>query len=459
MNKIKNFFKKYFGGDPVIWFVFLAMCVWSVIAFFSASSKLVFSDEPGFPPIMVHLFYLLVGIAVAVAILHVPIKIIRLLAYVGLILSFGFLIYVIFKGQDINEAKRWVKIGFFRFQPSELAKLSLVIVAADMLSRIKNPEIDEKKIFWWLIGISSVICGLIFVENLSTAALLFSVIIILCFVQKISWKRIGIVVLTVTVLVSIVFIIAWTTPKDKLPPIIDRAVTWVNRIKGDENNIHGKNVKTNIDIIDKITGDTVNFSRYQYYYYKKSNGDSVLYELYSGKVQQKIPDNLKGKVSDKSNERIITNEQAMNSKIAIARGMPGKFPGNSIQRKYLTYAYADYIYAIIIEDTGLIGGIIVIALYLVLLFRAGRITTRSKNVFTSMLVVGLSSLIVMQALIHMLVVTGFGPVTGQALPIFSRGGTSAIITCIYFGIILNVTRQLKKEEELQKNESDDREEP
>jgi cell division protein FtsW len=448
---MKDFFKKYFGGDPVIWFLFMVMCVWSVIAFFSASSKLIFDkDRLDINTVTTHIGYLLAGIATVFVIINfIPIKVIRLLAYVGLFASFFFLIYVLFKGEATNEAKRWIQLGPVRFQPSELAKLSLVIVAADMLSRIKDHANDEKNIFWLLIGVSGVICSLIFVENFSTAALLFLVIIMLCFVQKISWKRIGIVVLSVMAVVSIIFILAWNVPR--LPSALDRASTWVNRLKGNENNPHGKNAIINKNYIDS-NGDTLRYKSYQYVYDIKSNGDSVLYEMYSGEICFKHK-TVKAKNGKDSlifrNPRTITNQQAMNSKIAIARGMPGKFPGNSIQRKYLTYAYADYIYAIIIEEYGILGGISVILLYLVLLFRAGRITTRSKNVFLSMVVVGLSSIIVIQALIHMLVVTGISPVTGQPLPLFSRGGTSAIITCIYFGIILSVTKQIKKEEQLQ----------
>ncbi|MCL1867560.1 MAG: FtsW/RodA/SpoVE family cell cycle protein [Paludibacter sp.] len=448
---MKKFLKKYFGGDPVIWFVFLAMCVWSVIAFFSASSKLIFDkDKLDINAVTTHIGYMLMGLAAALVIINsVPVKVIRPLAYVGLLASFVLLIFVLFKGEATNEAKRWIQLGPVRFQPSELAKLSLVIVAADMLSRIKDHEHDEKKIFWWLIGISGVICALIFVENFSTAALLFFVIILLCFVQKISWKRIGIIVLSVLVVISIIFIAAWNIPK--LPSVLDRASTWVSRLKGNENNPHGKDVVINKNYID-ASGDTLRYKSYQYVYDIKSNSDTVLYEMYSGEIIFKHK-TVKAKNGKDSlifrYPRTITNQQEMNSKIAIARGMPGKFPGNSIQRKYLTYAYADYIYAIIIEDTGFLGGIGVILLYLVLLFRAGRITARSKNDFLSMLVVGLSSLIVIQALIHMFVVTGISPVTGQPLPLFSRGGTSAIITCIYFGIILSVTKQMKKEEQLQ----------
>ena len=109
------------------------------------------------------------------------------------------------------------------------------------------------------------------------------------------------------------------------------------------------------------------------------------------------------------------------------------------------HTYSDFIYAIIVEEMGLIGGIFVMILYLILLFRAGRIATKSTSVFPALLVIGLSLMIVIQALVSMVVSSGSGPVTGQPLPLISRGGTSILITCIYFGIILGITRQIKNE--------------
>ena len=120
-------------------------------------------------------------------------------------------------------------------------------------------------------------------------------------------------------------------------------------------------------------------------------------------------------------------------------------PGNSIERDNLPQAYSDFIYAIIIEELGLAGGIVVIMLYLVLLYRAGRIATNCKTVFPALLVIGLSLMIVIQAFISMSVATSLGPVTGQPLPLISRGGTSILIMGINFGIIFGITRQIKKE--------------
>ena len=117
------------------------------------------------------------------------------------------------------------------------------------------------------------------------------------------------------------------------------------------------------------------------------------------------------------------------------------------QEQGFSQAYSDFIYSIIVEEMGLIGGFVVILLYLILLFRAGKIASKCSSVFPAILVIGLSLMIVIQTAINMSVATSVIPVTGQPLPLISRGGTSILITCIYFGIILGITRQIKSEQE------------
>ena len=152
------------------------------------------------------------------------------------------------------------------------------------------------------------------------------------------------------------------------------------------------------------------------------------------------------------------NRQVQHGRIAIARGgVFGVFPGNSVERDFLPQAYSDFIYAIILEEMGFVGGLVVILLYMALLFRAGRIATESPTVFPAILMIGLSLMIVLQAFVSMSVATSLGPVTGQPLPLISRGGTSILITCIYFGIILGITNQIKKEKNVDK-ELDEKEE-
>ncbi len=381
--------KKYFRGDSTLWIVFIALCLVSVVEMYSASSTLAYQAANHSAPVMRHVAFLALGALLAVGVHLIPYRYIRLLSYVGLALSVVLLILVIFKGKSENNASRWLEIAGIQFQPSEIAKLSVIIVAADFISRIKNNKTDEKKYFWRTIIMLGVICTLIVLDNLSTAIILFLVVYIMMFIGRISIKRLGLLAVSLLVLMVIGYGVLKAIPKDTSMGIFKRGTTWVARI---DRHLHSDdNVKDN----SLITDD---------------------------------------------------NRQVQYGKIAVAKGgFFGVFPGNSEVRDYLPQAYSDFIYAIIIEEMGMFGGIGVILLYVILLFRAGRIATKSPTVFPAVLVIGLSLMIVIQALINMAVATNLIPVTGQPLPLISRGGTAILITCIYFGIILGITRQLKEQ--------------
>jgi cell division protein FtsW len=151
----------------------------------------------------------------------------------------------------------------------------------------------------------------------------------------------------------------------------------------------------------------------------------------------------------------------VHAKIAIARGgIIGKGPGQSIQRDFLPQAYDDFIYAIIIEELGIVGGFVVLLLYVMLTIRVGIIAQRCEKLFPKYLVLGCGLLIMIQALVHMAVSVSMAPVTGQPLPLISRGGFSMLTTCIYIGMILSVSRynnqmQEAKEAENNKPENED----
>ena len=288
-----------------------------------------------------------------------------------------------------------------QFQPSEIAKLSLIIVIADFISRIRANPGYEKKYFIWILGVAGVIIGLILLENFSTAAILGLVVFFMMFIGQISWKKLAGIMGAIVAVLLVGYLLVKTIPKEKMPEALGRAYTWVARI-------------------DRSAQET---------------------------------DENKYVMNDE-------NLQVQHGRIAVARGgFLGVFPGNSVERDYLPHAYDDFIYAIIVEEMGLAGGIFVMFLYLVLLFRTGQIATVCKSTFPAMLVTGLGLLITLQATVNMFVGSGFGLVTGQPLPLISRGGTSILVTCIYFGIILGVIREIKSEgnkiQEKQQPEVDD----
>ncbi|MDD4198536.1 MAG: FtsW/RodA/SpoVE family cell cycle protein [Paludibacter sp.] len=382
--------KKYLRGDAVIWAVFIGLCFISAVEMFSASSTLAFKSINHTAPMLRHVLFLGMGALIAFVVHLIPAKYIRISAFILLAFSMVTLVLVLFRGKTENDATRWLQIGGFQFQPSELGKLSLIIIAADFIARIKNSAENEHKFFRILMVLSGIVCFLILLENFSTAVLLFGVIWIMMFVGKISIRKLFLIIAAIVGLGVFGFGAVKIFPQESMPKMFDRAYTWVNRI------------------------------------------DRYLTE------------------DKESEDKYVINDenlQVQHGRIAIARGgVFGVFPGNSVQRDFLPQAYSDFIYAIIVEEMGLVGGILVILLYMVLLFRAGRIATMSRTVFPAMLVIGLSLMIVLQAFVSMAVATSLGPVTGQPLPMISRGGTSILITSIYFGILLGITRQIKEEQ-------------
>lgn len=387
---METLLKKYLKGDTTLWIVFIMLCILSAIEMYSASSTLAYKAASHTAPMIRHVEFLAGGIIIVFLIHLVPYKIIRILSYFGLLLSFFLLIYVLFKGKSENEASRWLVIFGIQFQPSELAKLSVIIVAADLISRIKDTANNEWMYFRNTVIMLSVISGLILLENFSTALILFAVVFFMMFIGRISLKYLGALAGILLIVGSLGYFAIKVIPKDSMPAAFDRGYTWVGRIER------------------KFVGDK----------------DATV---------------TKYVINDQ-------NRQEQHGRIAMARGgVFGVFPGNSIERDYLPQAYSDFIYAIIVEEMGLIGGIFVMLLYLILLFRAGKIATKCSTVFPALLVIGLSLMIVIQALVSMVVSSGSGPVTGQPLPLISRGGTSILITSLYFGIILGITRQIKNE--------------
>ena len=320
---------------------------------------------------------------------------VRLLGYAGLVFSWGLLILTMFFGTEQAGAARWIEIGGFQFQPSEVAKLSLIIVIADQVERLQNVE-KQNKYFWYVIGAIVLTCGIIFTENFSTAAILFVITMTMMWIGEINWKRLAIVVGSIVAAVMLILFIAWKIPDDIYynsgNPVLEkleRAKTWVARLE------------------NFFVADAETISKFKI----KADG---------------------------------SNFQSNHAQMAIARGgfIPHG-PGTSMERNYLPEAFSDFIFAIIVEELSVWMGLFVILLYLWLLYRAGRVAQQSDSLFCAILVIGVTMLIVLQAFIHIGVSVHLGPVTGQPLPLISRGGTSVLVNCVYFGLIISVTRHIQ----------------
>ena len=377
--------------DRTFWGLFAALIIVAVIALFSASSTLVYQNQSVLGPIGQQIFFILLGIAAAFIIQFVPTYWVRFFGYILLGISTLLLYSSLIPGNPlvvtINGAARWMRIAGFTFQPSELAKLSLIIVLGDQLARMRTEE-DKKKYFIRTLIITGVVVLPIFTSNLSTAILIFIIVLCLWILARIPWKYttsvVGIAIISLVLgycIVEFGYIRRGKEPGG----ILSRASTWVSRIdRHFESNNQSKYVLT----------------------------DDNIQEVYAS--------------------------------VAIARGGTsplGVLPGNSKERDYLPLAFADYIFAIIVEESGILGAGFLIFLYLAILFRACYVSSRYSDMPAMFMTMGLALMITCQALISMLVAVGIGPVTGQPLPLISRGGTSVLITSIYFGIMMAVSRE------------------
>ncbi len=382
--------------DRTYWWLFALLIAVAIIALFSASSTLVYSHHSALGPIGQQMFFIVLGVIAAFGIQYIPSYWVRFGGYALLGLSTLLVYSTMIPGNPlvvtINGAARWVRIAGITFQPSELAKLSLIIVVADQLARIKS-EADKSKYFYRTLIIAAIVMLPIMASNLSTAVLIGLIIFCLWVLARIPWKYtlsvVGIAIVALCLGYAIVEF-GFVRPGRPMHGPFKRATTWVSRID------------RHLSI---------------------SNDQSPI-----------------------TNKYVLTDEniQEVYASVAIARGGAsplGVLPGNSKERDYLPLAFADYIFAIIVEESGVLGSGFVIFLYLAILFRACNISSRYSDMPAMLMTMGLALMITCQALISMLVAVGLGPVTGQPLPLISRGGTSVLITSIYFGILMGVSRE------------------
>ena len=409
-NKISGIFK----GDKVIWMVFFFLCIISVVEVFSSSSTLSYKTENYWAPAIKHLSTWGLGIVMMIGVLNIDCKYFRIATPFLLLLSFVTLCYVLVAGVSENGASRWINLFGFQFQPSELAKTTLVLATAQVLSAMQTENGTEKSTMKYVM----ITCGFLIIpvalENLSTAMLMGLIMVLMMFIGKVPFRQLGrllgIVFLIVVFVVGMVMIIGSTEEK---------------------------------------TNDKQNLSE-QFESKQKDDDPSLLEKIFhrastwKGRIQ-KFVSNEEVKPEDYD---LDTYSQVGHANIAIASSnIVGKGPGNSVERDFLPQAFSDFIYAIIIEEMGIWGGALVALLYIILLFRTGRIAARCENNFPAFLVMGLALMMVTQALFNMLVAVGLAPVTGQPLPLISKGGSSIVFSCINIGVILSVSRSARRKGE------------
>ncbi len=402
-----------FKGDKVIWMVFFFLCIISIVEVYSASAGLTYKGGHYWAPIVKHTGILLVGVFAMVVTLNIKCKYFKIVTPFLLLLSIIALVTVLIAGQSTNGAQRWISIIGIQFQPSEIAKGTMVLATAQILSAMQTEQGADKTAFKYILIVSGCIVPFIMVENLSTAMLLCLVIFLMMMIGRVPGKILGKVLGIVTLLIVTVFALVMLVGQDR-----------------EKINTQGQQVVQVSNTAEKE--ETTMFTK-------------VFHRFDTWKAR--IDRFIDGKEIAPEDFDLDKDGQIGHANIAIvSSNVIGKGPGNSVERDFLSQAFSDFIYAIIIEEMGIIGGVFVAMLYIILLFRTGQIANRCENNFPAFLAMGLALLLVTQALFNMCVAVGLAPVTGQPLPLVSKGGTSTIINCVYIGAILSVSRSAKKKQ-------------
>lgn len=380
-------------GDKVIWAIVIMLTMISILVVYSSIGSLAYRMNKSTESYLFRqVGYIFLGVVIIYFAHRVNYTIYSKVASVLFLISIPLLIYTLKYGSNINEANRWIKLPVINltFQTSDLAKLALFMYMSRLLSRRQSVIKDFKKGFLPLIAPVVIICILIAPANLSTALLIGGIGLMLMFIGRVSVKHLLLVV--GVALIPLAFLVSVSShyydkeehiSKD-LPAVLSfgRMPTWVKRVQ--------------------------NF-------------------MYADKEE--------------------TSYQIQQAKIAIATGgIVGKGPGKSEQRNFLPHPYSDFIYAIIIEEYGLIGGTVILLIYLLFLFRSIRLFRRCPYAFGAFLAVALSFTLVIQAMVNMAVNVNLFPTTGVTLPLISMGGSSLLFTCFSIGIILSVARNVEQAE-------------
>ena len=407
LKSLNNIFK----GDKVIWMVFFLLCMISIVEVYSASSTLSYKGGNYWAPLLKHGGMLFIGFIVMIVVMNIKCRYFKIATLPALVLSVLMLIGVLLTGGVTNGASRWIEVMGIQFQPSELGKGALVLAVAQILSAMQTETGAAKKAFKYILFLSAAIIIPISFENLSTALLASLTVLLMMFVGRVPLKQIGklLGVGALTVVFALALVMAVGTDEEKNAPkqTLTEQTTLVE--EETEENFVGK-------LFHRADTWKARINRFL-------NNEYVAPKDYD----------------------LDKDGQIGHANIAIASSnILGKGPGNSNERDFLSQAFSDFIYAIIIEEMGIIGAFFVAFLYIVILMRSGQIADRCENSFPAFLAMGIAFLLVTQALFNMAVAVGLAPVTGQPLPLISKGGTSTIINCLYIGMLLSISRFAKK---------------
>lgn len=392
MEKVKR-------SDPYIWGIIIILYIVSVVEVYSAISREITGGDV-YSPIIEHVLHLFSGFLITYVVSKIHYKWFKALAYVLIPAAIVLLVCILFWGDEIHGAKRSISVLGISIQGSEVAKVTIVLAMATILAKTQIKRGVDIKGVVWVAALVIVFSGLLFTQGLTNTLLFIGISVCMMLIGGVEWYKLGVVFLVYLVLALAVMQAKDLITEIKTSPVlatqeavvsgdepsnrvIERSSTWENRLK---------------DFFDPIPE------------YEKAT----------------TPDNL----------------QEHRAAMAMAHGgITGVGPGNSRESSRLPLAFSDYIYAIIIEDLGfVIGGVGLLLVYLMILARAGLIARRCTKAFPALLVMGMAVMIVLQALFNMAIVVGVFPVSGQPLPLISKGGTSIWMMSFGFGVMLSVSR-------------------
>ncbi len=411
--------REFIGGDRSLWMVILILCLTSILVVYSSTASMAYRKLDGDTSYYLarQIKFVLLGLGIIFAVHHVNYGFYFRHAKRIFQVSIVLMLLTFFTGESYNEAARWLRVPYtaFTFQPSDVLKIALTVRLAMQLASCQKiidriPILPSFSYAAWkkypernshilhqttipLIGPIVLSCVLVVISNLSTAIIMGLACIIVLILGRVRWREIGrLILLALVLFVLLVGILKLFG--------VGRVDTWISR------------VETFIGI------------------------ESV----------EESPTGKRQEISD-------SEFQAHQAKIAVASGwLMGKGPGQSTQRSNLPHPYSDYAYAFIIEEYGFLGAVFILGCYLWIFYRGMVIFRKCKTAFPSIMVLGLSLMITLQALLHMCVSVDATPVTGQTLPIISLGGSSLIFTCVSLGMILGVSRQINYMEKMEKLE-------
>ncbi len=388
---------KLYRGDKVIWSIVLLLVLTSLLVVYSSTGSLAYKHNKGNTEFYLfkQLAFIIGGVLIIYFAHRVNYTVYSRIALWVYLLSIPLLLYTLIFGAQLNEANRWIRLPILNMtlQTSDMAKLGLFMYLARQLSRKKDVITDFKKGFLPLMAPVVLTCLLIAPANLSTALLVGATSMIIMFMGRVQIKHLLLAVGVAALPIAILVMMAVSTHKSN------------------ENNTTRSELTTKAKSHGRI-GTWVR--RIQDFLYTKNEASPY-------QVQQ--------------------------AKIAIAKGgWIGLGPGNSEQRNFLPHPYSDYIYAIIIEEYGIMGGVFILFIYLIFLHRCIRLFRKCPYAFGAFLALGLSISLVIQAMANMAVNVGLFPVTGVTLPLVSMGGTSFLFTCFAIGVILSVARNVEQME-------------